>query len=281
MSPTLQFRKDISPHLGKPDFDRLVRSFDYNSGFSKPITTTSSLTPMTIADRLADADVKLRRARNIYAYLAVYAPGDRFHAETAVQYPAYHADLCKAPDDVVADTVDWCDFAGRMRQSVREVAYLHMIFGQQFTTDALGLHFSADLIGGEEFVRDEVRKLDSAVTEFGSAEKVVIEGLNIPLGSGCSVSDFYSQSEWALLSRAVEGKEVAQHQVAIRKSYLDDNGPTVAQNTYQTAAGDQYVKLIGTAGLTVTQPRFSGCARGTRPDSDMVAIARGAQRFRF
>ena len=31
------FRTSISPHLEKPDFDRLVAGFDYDFGFSRPI----------------------------------------------------------------------------------------------------------------------------------------------------------------------------------------------------------------------------------------------------
>ncbi|MEZ4681282.1 MAG: hypothetical protein R2932_44415 [Caldilineaceae bacterium] len=70
--------------------------------------------------------------------------------------------------------IDWCNFTARLRQSVREAAYLRMIFGQQFMVDALGLHFSAGaLIGGENFVRQEVAKLEAAENQFDLAEQTL------------------------------------------------------------------------------------------------------------
>ena len=72
---------------------------------------------------------------------------------------------------VLEPVIDWCNFAARLRQSVREAAYLRMIFGQQFMVDALGLHFSAGaLLGGETFVRQEVAKLDAAKHQFDLTE---------------------------------------------------------------------------------------------------------------
>ena len=76
-----------------------------------------------------------------------------------------------------------------------------MIFGQQFTADAMGLHFSGnEIVGGEAFVIDEVRKLQLAESQYDQALNIVKEGLTIALGDGCFVSDFYTQPEWALLS---------------------------------------------------------------------------------
>lgn len=214
-----KFRRDISPHNDKPRFDQLVRQFDYNSGFS----TVDPDTGMTLQKHFDQADSQLRRARDLYAYLAVYADSDRFRKDTR-NVPDYQAECDPALEDVVANTIDRCNFIFRMRESLREAAYLRMIFGQQFTADAMGLHFDAgEIIGGEAFVRDEVRKLELAVKQYKLAEEAVSEGMSIALGSGCFVSDFYSDAEWALISRAVEGMERAQHHIAVRKSYLDDS----------------------------------------------------------
>ncbi|MFQ5593146.1 MAG: hypothetical protein ACE5HA_03255 [Anaerolineae bacterium] len=268
-----QFREDISPHRDKPDFDQLVRQFDYASGFDRTLPDQS----MTLQERIDQADRELRRARDLYAFLAVYADEARFRADrTSWNEPDNQAFNCPAQpvaDDPIADppVVDWCNFAARMRESVREVAYLRMIFGQQFTADALGLHFSGtEIVGGEAFVIDEVRKLQMALEQYQTAQVAVMEGLTRALGSGCYVSDFYSQAEWALVSRAVDGKERAQHHIAVRKSYLDVYGPVTAQQEYRAAAVDQYVKLIGTAGLA-SRDAGERCTLGTRPDSAMLA----------
>ncbi len=103
--------------------------------------------------------------------------------------------------------IDWCNFPARLRQAAREAAYLRMIFAQQFMVDALGLHFSAGaLLGGETFVRQEVAKLDAAQYQYDLAQQGLSEALDHSLGSGCLVSDFYTQAEWALLSKARRGR---------------------------------------------------------------------------
>ncbi len=276
LKSSADFRTTISPSRNKPDFDRLVRQFDYAAGFIRDLDG-SGPGSMTLQQRIDQADADLRLARDIYAFLAVYADVARFKADT--DYSA----LCAQPDNlnppvdpnnptVVPDPViDWCDFAARMRQAVREAAYLRMIFGQQFTADALGLHFSGtEIVGGEAFVRDELRKLQLAVLQYQQAEQFVAEGLIRPVGSGCLISDFYTQPEWALLSRAVDGRRRAEHEIAVRKSYLDDFGPAAAQTDYRIAAMGQYAKLLGNQGIAAL-PATARCARGTRPDGAMLS----------
>lgn len=292
------FRITISPHREKPDFDRLVRQFDYTSGFIRDLDDNGPGT-MTLQQRIDLADADLRLARDIYAFLAVYANIDRFKADID-----YSVSLCNRPETVNPPVdpqnptvvpepiIDWCNFAARMRQSVREAAYLRMIFGQQFTADALGLHFSGtEIVGGEAFVRDELRQLQLAVLQYQQAEQFVAEGLTRVVGSGCLISDFYTQAEWAILSRASDGRRRAEHHIAVRKSYLDDYGPAAAKADYQTAAIGQYVKLVGTTGTAIatankqaaaqsdqvdgsdsaTAPGASRCARGERPDGAILA----------
>ncbi len=271
------FRASISPTREKPDFDRLVRQFDYASGFLRDLDGAGPGT-ITLQQRIDQADADLRLARDIYAFLAVYANLDRFKADTD-----YSAALCAQaetpdppvdpnnPNVVPEPIIDWCNFPARLRQSVREAAYLRMIFGQQFTADALGLHFSGtEIVGGEAFVRDELRKLQLAVLQYEQAEQFVAEGLTRPVGSGCLISDFYTQAEWAILGRASDGRRRAEHQIAVRKSYLDDYGPGAAQSDYRAAAMGQYVKMVGGLGIAAG-PSASRCARGTRPDGAMLA----------
>ncbi len=266
-----QFRESISPHKEKPAFDQLIQNFDYTSGFNRDIDTGPSV--VTIQDRLDQADRELRQARDEYAFLAVFAPQARLRQDLATGANP----VCPAqprPDDPLSGDVDWCNFPARLRQSVREAAYLRMIFGQQFTVDALGFHFSGlNIVGGEAFVRDEVKKLQLAVDQYREAETSVTEGLAVAVGNGCLVSDFYTQAEWALLSRAAEGKERAEHEIATRLSYLDATGPSVAAAAYRGAGQEGFVKLVAMAGQAVRQPTGPGCqaAGATRPDGTMLA----------
>lgn len=280
----LGFREDISPYRGINKFDDLVRKFDEGSGFSAPYTDPISGT-ISLQARIDLADAQLRRARDIYGFLAVYAPVARMRADAD-----YSAALCAQPENpdppdpqntgrVLDPIIDWCDFVARLRQTVREAAYLRLIFAQQFMVDALGLHFSGGaLIGGETFVRDEIAKLRAAHYQFTLAAQGLGEGLDRALGSGCYLADLYTQAEWSLLARATQGQEQTQHHIATRLSYLDidsiDDLPraeAAATDTFRTATTEGYLNLIGTAGLAATTPKGAGCALGTRPDGDLVA----------
>ncbi|MEZ4674346.1 MAG: hypothetical protein R2932_08900 [Caldilineaceae bacterium] len=289
----MNFRADISPYRENNNFNELVRQFDVNSGFSATYTDPISGT-MSLQQRINLADEQLRQARDLYAYLAVYAPEVRLRTDDGTDSAPsdnYVDDLCASAEDpnppdpaksgqVLDPVIDWCNFPARLRQSVREAAYLRMIFAQQFMVDALGLHFSAGaLIGGDAFVRQEVAKLEAANHQYDLTELALREALEHRLGSGCLVSDFYSQAEWALLSRAAQGQEVTQNHIATRLSYLDINtdndvarAQADAQESYRSAATAGYLNMVSLAGTTAIGASSQGCAAaGTRPDGALVA----------
>ena len=292
---SMKFRQDISPYRGANNFNDLVRHFDENSGFSATYSD-KLLGQLLLQQRINIADADLLRARDIYGVLAVYAPDARFRLDDGANQGSpganYKNSLCAKPEDpapadpthsgqVLEPIIDWCNFPARLRQAVREAAYLRMIFAQQFMVDALGLHFSAgSLLGGETFVRQEVAKLYAAQYQYQLAEGELSSAMDVRLGSGCYVADFYTQSEWSLLSRAVEGELSARHQIGTRLSYLDIN--TVAdvpraQNSafdqYRAGSTDTYVKMVGLAGQAVLDnDQGAGCsAKGARPDAALIS----------
>lgn len=262
LSTNKAFREAISPHQAAANFETLVQQFDYGQGFDRV-----AFNGLTLQQNLDRADSQLRRARDLYAYLAVYADEARFRAD-----PAYDG-LCDA-EDPFNDQIDHCNFAARMRESLREAAYLRMIFGQQFTADAMGFRFGANIVGGEAFVRQEVDQLEMAVEQYRLAKEAVTEGMDHYLGLGCYVYNFYGQAEWDLLSRAVEGLERAQQGIAMRKSYLAPTSTglpaaqAAAETDYRKAAIDQYLDLALMASLSTGE---SQCQRGTQPDNSLVA----------
>jgi hypothetical protein len=155
-----------------------------------------------------------------------------------------------------------------------------MIFAQQFMVDALGLHFSAgSLLGGDAFVRQEVAKLQAAEYQYSLTQRGLREALEHVLGNGCLVSDFYTQSEWALLSQAAQDKGVAQHHIATRLSYLniqnDNDIPRAqarSQDTLRAASIDGYLNMVSLAGKRALGASSSGCsAVGANPDGSLVA----------
>jgi hypothetical protein len=69
----MHFRADISPYRPNNNFNKLVRQFDINSGFSAPYDDPAPTIPaMTLQQRIDLADADLRQARDVYAFLAVY-----------------------------------------------------------------------------------------------------------------------------------------------------------------------------------------------------------------
>ena len=88
LKPNLEFRESISPYNAKPGYLTLVQKFDYQAGLATTIYTGT----VTIQQRIDQADAELRQARDLYAFLAVYAPESRFRGD-----PTYTASLCGAP----------------------------------------------------------------------------------------------------------------------------------------------------------------------------------------
>ena len=268
----MEARLALSPYQGNLEFSEYVTKFDYEAGWTRDYTgTTPYSETLTLMDLINKADQDLREARDMYGYLAVYAPEHRFRADVAyiTTMLGYAVPLCGVVDKenpdpadpahsglVLDPVIDWCNFPACLRQSVREAAYLRMIFGQQFMADALGLQFSGTtLLGAENAVRQEVARLRAAKYQYGLAESGLTEALDRNLGSGCYISDFFRQSEWSLLSRAVEGQETAQHHLAVRLSYLDvpqdPDGPRQTRDTgvetLRAATMNGYIHLVGMA----------------------------------
>jgi hypothetical protein len=298
----LGVRQALSPYKGNVAFEDYVKAFDYDVGWGREAEASQFANAScfvagtdTLIEVVDEADRNLREARDLYAYLAVYAPEYRFRADSyyiGLPPPGFTEALCGTTDKenpdpvdpahsglVLDPVIDWCNFPARLRQSVREAANLRLLFGQQFMVDAMGLHFSGvDFVGGENAVRKELAQLRAAKYQYELAEKGLAEALDRGLGSGCYVSDFYTQSEWSLLSRAIQNQETAQSHIATRMSYMDIASPesvpqaqAQAMQAFRQASVDGYVKLIGMASLGAAQPLGVGCDKGERPDGLLAA----------
>ncbi len=283
----LRMRESISPYKGNNDFDNHLRNLDYKAGWddqpyggAKPGYESAT----TFAQLVNQIEADLTEARDLYAFLTVFAPEDRFRADGT-----YNASLCGTTDKedpnpksspeeptVLPSVIDWCNFRARLRQSVREVANVRMIVGQEFMVDALGVNFSGGFIGGEAFVKSEVAQLRAARYQFEKAEQYLASGLKKAVGNGCLISDFYTEAEWSLLSLAAESQGNTQYHIATRESYLNVGNAqgiplaqATAQRTFRQSANDAHIKLIGLAGLGA--PVRPNCQIGERPGGDAIA----------
>ena len=285
----LKMRESISPYKDNNNFDNFLRKLNVEAGWEDaPLPEDAAFpeyaTATSFTDLVDQIEQDLTEARDLYAFLTVFGPEGRFRADGV-----YNASLCGATDKedlnpksnpeeptVLPPVIDWCNFRARLRQSVREVANVRMIVGQEFMVDALGVNFSGGFLGGEDFVKEEVAQLRAARYQFEKAEEYLASGLKKAVGNGCLISDFYTQSEWSLLSRAAERQGDTQYHIATRQSYLnvgDEQGlpqaQATAQQTLRQTANDTHIKLIGLAALGV--PVKQNCQIGERPDGDAVA----------
>lgn len=285
----LTMRESISPYKQENDFNTHLRNLDYAAGWDQvyPGTTPYEDT-LTFIQVVNSVEKDLTEARDLYAFLVVFAPEARFRNDGD-----YNSSLCGITDkedpnpadpafsgQVLDPVIDWCNFRARLRQSVREAANVRMILGQEFMVDALVRNFSSDFQGVDDFVKEEVARLRAAHHQYEKAEQFLTGGLKRVIGNGCSVSDFYTQTEWSLLSRAIELQGTTQYHIATRLSYLDISSPqsvpqaqAVAQKTFRRSANDGYIKLIGLVGMAGNQPiaERSHCEIGEHPQGDLVA----------
>lgn len=263
----IKMRESISPYRGKNDFTTYLRNLDFKAGWTQPYGGNTPYDDDLTFQQLVDAVEKdLTEARQIYAFLIIYAPEARFRADGD-----YTAVLCgvedkenpnppastpgHVPGQVLAPIIDWCNFRARLRQSIREIANIRIIVGQEFMVDALGVNFSGNIPGGEELVRKEIGQLQAALLQFKTAERYLTSALTQVVDNGCTVSDFYTRSDWALLARTLELQGSVQYQIATRLSYLDmdsaesvQKAKTASLNGFRQSANDGYIDLLALAG---------------------------------
>lgn len=291
LAKALRLRESISPYKANNDFDTHLRNLDFKAGWeNQPYggTKPGYESATTFAQLVTQIEADLTEARDLYAFLTVFAPEAKFRADGAYNNNGA-ASFCGATDKedpnpqsdptkptVLPPVIDWCNFRARLRQSVREVVNVRMLVGQEFMVDALGVNFSANMVGGEEMVRNEVAQLRAARYQFERAEAFLADGLKRAVGNGCLVSDFYTQAEWSLLTQAAAHQGNTQYHIATRESYLNVGNAQsvaqvqiVAQQTLRQSANDSHIKLVGLVGLGA--PVAQQCQIGERPDGAVVA----------
>ena len=134
LSRGMEMRQALSPYKDNTLFEEYVAKWDYEAGWdpakgwSSPVTmTTPYAANLTLTQLVDAADADLQRARDLYAFLLVYAPSRCFTADVSPKKEG----LCDRPEDpnpedpkhtgqVLNPVIDWCNFKARLRQSVRE-----------------------------------------------------------------------------------------------------------------------------------------------------------------
>jgi hypothetical protein len=131
--------------------------------------------------------------------------------------------------------------------STREIANIHMIFGNEFLADANDFTFSATATGGEKIIEEELRQLDYARQQFVLATDVLADAFNADIGGsfGVHIGDYFGAPEFDLFGIVSERLVAALDQIAQRYRLLGQDGHAAA--IYTEAAQDQYLLVLALA----------------------------------
>jgi hypothetical protein len=107
-------------------------------------------------------------------------------------------------------------------QATRELANVHMIFGNEFMVDALRFPFSVTGGDTEQLVRDEQRKLQRALHQYNLAVDALLYALNYNLGGAHDTytADFFTEQDIGTFAAASERAVLALTEIAKRDRLL-------------------------------------------------------------
>jgi hypothetical protein len=131
--------------------------------------------------------------------------------------------------------------------STREIANIHMIFGNEFLADANDFTFSASATGGEKIIEEELRQLGYARQQFELATDVLADAFNADIGGpfGVHIGDYFGVSEFDLFGIVSQRLTEALDQIAQRYRLLGQDDKAAA--LYTEAAQDQYLLILALA----------------------------------
>lgn len=165
---------------------------------------------------------KLIRARELYAFLSL-----------------------AQPDDVIINqgSVRELGVLGVLT-ATRELANIHMIFGNEFLVDAVDYRFSAGAPPSADLIiQQEIGQLTQALEQYRLATDVFVHALNADYGGpgGIYLADYYTDREIELFSIVVEKYVEALDELALRYRILGQDQQ--AWDLYTQASVDLYLKV--------------------------------------
>ncbi|MEZ4514739.1 MAG: Ig-like domain-containing protein [Chloroflexota bacterium] len=135
-------------------------------------------------------------------------------------------------------------------ETTRELANVHLIFGNEFMVDALRFPFSTDIGGDtEQLVRDEQKQLERALHHYNLSIEMLLYTLNFNLNTATDniVGDLFTNREFQLFSAASERTVTALTELAKRDRLLGQNGDQAALDRLEKAMEVQYLQAAALA----------------------------------
>jgi hypothetical protein len=237
----LDFRTDnlqYPPECDGKDLDScLITYADFNGGelyrrfctlYESEALNASGACPPAVGDSLAEPrDIRnqLIRARDMFGFLAANAPAD-----------------------LILDAGSARDL-GRsgVLSATREIANVHLIFGNEFLSDALDYRFSGNDLRAERILQQEIDLLLDSKRQFELAIEVLSHAFNADYGGadGIHAADFFTPREYDLFVIVSERLIVTLGELALRYRQLGEEQQ--ALDLFAEAYSEQYIHALSIA----------------------------------
>lgn len=212
---------------------------------------------------------QLLRAREGFAYLTVAEPSDM---QVCLEWRDVNTDPptreCVQDKQISAHAVG----QERAREATREIANVHLIFGNEFMVDALDYRFGGDNPEAEAIIRKEYEQLYQAYIQFKMAVDVMGHAFNADFGGpfGRYIGDFFGQDEYDLFGIASERMVLSMDEMAQRCRILNgcpavelNDSPSIvpfenAQAIYKQGFVEQYAQALALTNSRESKPESGG-----------------------
>lgn len=175
---------------------------------------------------------QLVSARELFGILAVAEPANLLIRTSDCTEP------CQPIQDVGREGV---------LAATREIAKVHLIFGNEFLVDALDYRFSGSILDADLIIAEEIDQLKKAQLQFSLAADVLAFALNTTLGGTGDVraADYFTEQDFELFSIASERLVMSMNELALRYRQLGQDQE--ALKTFTTAYRNQYMQSLALA----------------------------------
>ncbi|MEM7126081.1 MAG: hypothetical protein AAF702_07125 [Chloroflexota bacterium] len=185
--------------------------------------------PTTWPDEDNSIRGQLVRAREMYGFLALAEPADM---EITVNGQSH-------PVRVLGRT--------GVLSATREIANIHMVFGNEFLVDAMDYRFGGGDPRADQIINQELDQLGAARQQFELAVGVLAHAFNADFGgaSGGYIGDFFGEREFDLFGIVSERLVLSINEIADR--YRQQGNDQQALDLYAEAFATQYVQAMALA----------------------------------
>jgi hypothetical protein len=131
--------------------------------------------------------------------------------------------------------------------ATRELATIHMIFGNEFMVDALDYRFSSGDPRADQIIAEEIRQLEAALEQFNLAVDVLAHAFNADFGGpgGVQIGDYFGKREFQLFGLVSERMVATIGEMADR--FRQQGQDQKALDLYAKAFASQYVQVMALA----------------------------------